>query len=121
LAPLATGHDGSVVSLASSPDGRTLATASWDHTARLWDITDRRPAAPGRDRHPHRARRHRALGGVQPDGHTLATAGDDRTARLWETNVDRVAAHVCGVAFPAITRGEWQQYLPGLAYRPPCR
>jgi WD40 repeat protein len=54
-----------------------------------------------------------------PDGHTLATASTDTTARLWETNIDRVVARICSIT-PAITSSEWDYYLPGLAYRPPC-
>jgi WD40 repeat protein len=54
-----------------------------------------------------------------PDGHILATASNDHTARLWETTVDRVAARICSIT-PAITENEWDHYLPGLVYRPPC-
>ena len=31
-------HEGPVTSLAFSPVGPLLATASWDHTVRTWDI-----------------------------------------------------------------------------------
>ena len=54
-----------------------------------------------------------------PDGHTLATTSHDTTARLWETNSESVAAQICSIT-TAITNSEWDHYLPGLAYRPPC-
>jgi WD40 repeat protein len=35
------GHKNSVRSVAFSPDGHTLATGSWDNTARLWSVGQR--------------------------------------------------------------------------------
>jgi WD40 repeat protein len=32
------GHEGPVTSAAFSPDGTRIVTASWDRTARVWDV-----------------------------------------------------------------------------------
>jgi WD40 repeat protein len=85
-APLATpltGHTGAVYLTSFSPDGKLLATASYDRTVRLWDVSDRRhPKALGRP----------LAGGTSwvssavfsPDGRTLASAGDDGRIRRWD-------------------------------------
>ncbi|MFF0385183.1 AAA family ATPase [Streptomyces sp. NPDC004286] len=85
-APLATplsGHTGAVYLTSFSPDGKLLATASYDRTVRLWNVADRgHPKPLGAPLHGHRSWVSSAV--FSPDGHTLASAGDDGTIHLWD-------------------------------------
>ena len=70
------GHEGPVVGLSLSPDGSTLASASWDHTARLWPLAGAAPRLI--EGHAQN------VNGVAfaPGGRALVTAGYDATLRI---------------------------------------
>ncbi|MEV6871607.1 hypothetical protein [Amycolatopsis sp. NPDC051128] len=113
-----TGHTGHLYAIAFSPDGQTAATASDDRTARLWSVGERS--------HP---REIAALTGhtnrvwsvaFSPDGHTAATGSDDNIVQLRETDIARITARICATVDPVLSQADWNRYLPGLDYRPPC-
>jgi cytochrome c len=68
------------VSLAVSPDGATLASASWDRTIRLWSLA----GGPPRVLEGHTQN----VNGVAftADGKSLVSAGYDATIRIWPLN-----------------------------------
>lgn len=78
------GHRERVWSLAFSPDGQTLASASDDTTIILWDVATRAPHGE-----PLRGHAQPVLSlAFSPDGQTLASSSADNTVILWD-----VAAH----------------------------
>ena len=72
-------------SIAYSPDGRTVATGSYDGTVRLWDVSSRAAVAELKGHTGPVARV-----AFSPDGRTLASAGQDRTMRIWDTASHRL-------------------------------
>jgi WD40 repeat protein/serine/threonine protein kinase len=73
-------HDAAIEAAAFSPDGRYFATASLDHTTRIWD--------PVTGRQVGKTLHHAAACGMpcfSPDSRKIVTTGADGVVMLWDT------------------------------------
>jgi WD40 repeat protein len=73
-----------VSSVSWSPDGKTLASASWDRTVKLWE------AATGKEQATLQGHTSRVFSvSWSPDGKTLASADLGGTVMLWDVSPAR--------------------------------
>src|SRR6185295_17264904 len=76
-----SGHTADINSVAFSPDGRLVVTASADGMARVWDAAT---GASHGELRGHSGTVHSAS--FSPDGKFIVTAGNDATVRVWDAN-----------------------------------
>ena len=96
------GHSNQVVGLDFSPDGRWLATASYDKTVRVWNIASKSP--------PHILRGHEQgvnAVAISPEGKLLASGSWDHNVIIWDytsgKKLNTFKRHRSGVATLAFT------------------
>ena len=82
------GHEKEVLSLAFSPDQKTLASGSWDTSLRLWDL-------PSKSLRYKLDGHGRGVGALvwTPDSRTLISGSWDSTIRFWGEQKGQVAGH----------------------------
>ena len=89
-----TGHSAGVNSVSFSPDGRLLASGSYDNTIKLWDVETKKELG--------------SLTGhsdvvtsvsFSPDGRLLASGSDDNTIKLWDVETKKELGSLMGHSY----------------------
>lgn len=94
--PLSTlsGHTGSVLMVVFSRDGKKVVSASFDKTAKVWDVSDPSKPVPDASFAGHEDLVFGAI--FSPDTKTVLTTSIDETARLWDVGEKRLIALLRG-------------------------
>ena len=86
-----TGHSNSVLSVAISPDGKTLASGSNDNTIKLWNLETGQLQRTLADRTGDAN-----SVAISPDGKILATGSWDDTIKLWNLETGQLQRTLTG-------------------------
>ncbi|HEY7422004.1 MAG TPA: BTAD domain-containing putative transcriptional regulator [Gaiellaceae bacterium] len=109
------GQTGPVLSLSFDPSGRRLMSTSTDGRIRLWDLATRTligvplPGSQGD-----------GWGTFFPNGKRLIAVFGSGAGVIWNVDPSSWSRWACRVARRNLSRTEWHDFLPNLAYRKVC-
>jgi WD40 repeat protein len=107
---------GSVISLSFSSDGNLLAESGTDTATHVIDVAAWRPVIS-------------PLLQAKPDWVSSMFANNDRlftfaqsgNGSIWPLSTSAMTARACSVAHRNLSHDEWNEFLPGRAYKPVCQ
>jgi WD40 repeat protein len=114
LHELDTGGAGAFT-LEFTPDGRTLAVSGFESVAFLWDVATGTQIGPRLT-----AGSRRTSLDLSPDGRRLLMAASNGEGAVWNIDPERWKQRACAIANRALTRQEWDEFLPSRPYDPAC-
>jgi WD40 repeat protein len=101
------GHEDRINDVAFSPQGQVLASASADHTARIWDLSKPEQGPAITLQHDQWV----WSVAFSPDGKRLATASSDKTIRVWVSSSDLLAEISLARVKRNLTAKEWKNVV----------
>src|SRR6202021_2948435 len=82
------GHDDWVTSVAFSPDGKHIASGSYDKTIRVWDAETGQIVSGPFTGHDHPV----ISVAFSPDGKHIASGSQDKTIRVWDAETGQIVS-----------------------------
>lgn len=100
-------HSARIVDVKFSPDGRQIATASFDNTLKIWDASNLgiRPISIARHNEWVLAV------AFSPDGKSLISGDEKGMMYYWPTHASYMADQMCGILTRNMTQREWETYV----------
>ena len=107
-------HEGQVRAVTLSPDGRWVASVSFDGTVRVWEAATGEEVA--RMVHEWTV----LAVAFSPDGRWVASGSADHTVRVWLWRPEDLIAEACTRLPRNLTQEEWRRYMGDIPYHKTC-